>query len=769
MAGAIQRMQGIERVNFFGVRHLSPAASWHLLKLLNKLKPKCVLIEGPSDSDYLISGISREEVVPPIAILAYTADKPVSTVFYPFAEYSPEYQAMKWAASSKAEAHFIDLPSGVMISLNPFKGDEKENSGYYSFVEGLYSDLIKQGGENSYDSYWERNFEHNLNEGAYNETVTLHSAEIRGLLEPEEFKCMPSSNAVDLVRESYMVGQIQKYLLKYKPEEIAVVTGAYHTARMKYETMPMSVGELGELPRRSSKLTLMPYSFYRLSSRSGYGAGNSAPEYYQLMWSSMQGNDLGALPIKYISKLGRLVRGNGGYCSTANIIEAVRLSYALTYLKGGAMPTLSDLHDACVACIGHGEFSELATAFALSDIGVAFGYLPEGISQTPVQDDMNRELKRLKLEKYKSTISQKLDLDLRGNLKVKSEEAAFLDLNRSVFLHRLQFLGIGFAQKAVVNQEGATWRESWVLGWSPEVEAKVVESVLKGDTIELAAAFHLRDKLEGCKNIQEAAKLISISYICKLSGGTDNAASVLQALAVDSGDFSGTVEAARELSMVIQYGDIRRFNTSALEPLLQQLFLHACLMLLSVSSCDNKAAVSIADAINTMHIISQENSEIVDGMEWDKALWGLAGRDDKNAKLSGAAFAVLLERGLITDEFCSTEISRRLSPGVPADLGAGWFEGMSMRNHYALLSRINLWRELDNYISSLEDEEFRKALVYMRRAFGGFEAYEKNSIAELLSDFWGEGDTDMAVFIQGGLEGAEASEIDGLNDFDFDM
>lgn len=774
MAGTVQRMPGIERVNFFGVRHLSPAASWHLLKLLNRVKPKCVLIEGPSDADYLIEQITGDNVVPPIAILAYTSEMPVSTVLYPFAEYSPEYQAMKWAAESKAEVRFVDLPSDISISLNLHgRGKDEENvdggDEYYEYTRRLYAELTRRNGECSFDSYWERNFEHNLNEDTYNNAVTMQSAEIRSLLEPLEYESLPESNAVDLVREAYMTGQIQKSLGQYAPEEIVVVTGAYHALRMRRETEPMAAGEIEKLPHRDARLTLMPYSFYRLSSRSGYGAGNAAPEYYQLMWECMKENRLNEFPAEYVSKLGRSIRECGGYCSTANVIETVRLSFGLTYLKGGSLPTLADLHDACIACIGHGDSGEVATAFAMADIGTAFGSLPEGVSQTPVQDDMNRELKRLKLEKYKSTISQKLDLDLRENIKVKSPEAAFIDLNRSTFLHRLVFLGIDFAKKMNQNQDGATWRESWVLSWSPEVEIQVVESVLKGETIELAAAFLLKERLEECKNILQAAQMISVAYICKLTAGVDNAVSTLQAIATDSGSFPDTAKAAQELSMLIQYGDIRRVETGSLIPLLQQLFLRSCLILTDAASCDDKAAVDVAAAIGVMQTISQENFELVDGEEWIKALWDLAMRDDKNAKLSGLAFAVLLERNLVSDELCAKEVSRRLSPGVPADLGAGWFEGLSMRNHYALLSRAELWCELDCYIQSLDDDEFKRSVVFMRRAFGSFEPREKNGIAELLGGFWGIDITSAAVFLQGGLDEGETEALEELNDFDFDI
>ena len=53
----------------------------------------------------------------------------------------------------------------------------------------------------------------------------------------------------------------------------------------------------------------------------------------------------------------------------------------------------------------------------------------------------------------------------------------------------------------------------------------------------------------------------------------------------------------------------------------------------------------------------------------------------------------------MANEDLAREVSRRLSPGVPADLGAGWFEGLAKRNRDALLARQPLWEELAGYVA----------------------------------------------------------------------
>jgi len=778
-------VSGIERVNIFGVRHLSPSAAYHLRELTKRIKPKLILIEAPSDATELIEHLQNPKVKTPVAILAYTQELPVDTLLYPLADYSPEFEAIRKTKKVATNARFIDLPSDVFLGLKHQRGGEEELSelatDYFALVRSVYDEVAQIGQEglsSNYDDYFERNFEHNLNDGSFQKTLWQSSAEFREILEPEEAKATPKENAITLIREAYMAKQIQDAIEEgkkegFKPEQIIVVTGAYHAKRLLHTT-PMTQEEFDNLPKRKSKLTLMPYSYLRLSSRTGYGAGNKAPAYFQLMWECMQENRLEELPSEYMTRLGRVLRDDGGYAGTSNVIESVRLAKGLAYIQGGSMPTLKDLHDGAIACLGHGELSELATAFAHVDVGTKFGELPEGVSQTPLQDDFNREIKRLKIEKYKSTVAARLELDLRENIRLKSEESRFLDLNRSTLLHRLSFLGIKFAvpERHANRGDTSTWKEEWVVQWSPEVEIQIVEAVVKGETIEVASAYVLREKLDDCSDVFVAAELISIACICNLTSVIGSALSTLQRLTAEANDFVKAADACFTLSQIIQYGDLRNFDTKPLEPLLSQLFLRSSLLLIDYASCDDKAATAAISAIEALHRVSQENLDLVDDNTWTKELLNLASRDDKNSKLSGIAFAILLERNLVNEDFCAREVSRRLSPGSPADLGAGWFEGMSLRNRYALLSRISLWQELDAYIQSLDDEEFKRGLVYLRRAFSSFNAREINSVAELLGDLWQTNSTtaqDITISLLDDLNEDEQDALSELEDFDFDI
>lgn len=774
-------------VHIFGVRHLSPGGSKHLLDDLNRIKPKIILIEGPSDASSEIRHITQRQTKPPIAILAFTEELPVRTALWPLASYSPEYQAMKWAADHKAQSVFIDLPSSVMIALQDMRKHEQQQRAessptpdpeqftpqaevlHEAVHESLYDQIAQLSGEDDYDMYWERNYEHNLNEHAYRQAILQFSEQMRELTEAEEQHSSASEHAYNAIRESYMRRQIKQTIESgYQPEDILVVCGAYHAAALSHVSDIMTDQELQSLPSSSTKLTLMPYSYYKLSSMSGYGAGNHAPHYYEMMWQQMNREALDELPHLYLSSVARLLRKAGTHRSTAEVIEAVRMAQSLSALHGGSIPVLRDLQDAAQTLLGHGDLSVIAESLAQINVGTTIGQLAEGVSQTPIQDDLNRLLQQLKLTKYKTTIAQDLMLDLRENRRVQSKESAFLDLHRSFLFHRLRLLNIHFVQQQQTQQDQATWAERWIIQWSPEVEIQVVESTLLGETVEIAAAYVLQQKLDHCLTIAEASDLILIACESGMVTQLENGRQTLQRLAVDNQDVIQITLAARSLSKIIQYGDLRRVDTTPLIPLLEQLFTRASLFLVTSCQCNDEVAHEMMKSISELHTIGLDHIEQLDYQLWLEQLTEVMERDDLNAKLSGFACSLLIERNQVSATQLAAEVSRRLSPGVPADLGAGWFEGLSSRNRYMLLSRTSLWEQLHQYIESLEDDDFVRALVFLRRAFSTFSPSEKNMIAELLGELWGVNTEQAAEILTEELKEEEAKMIDDLNDFDFE-
>lgn len=749
--------------NFFGIRHLSPAGAYYLRGFLDEKQPKLVLVEGPSDFGDMLNDMVRAETKPPIAVLAYTKEAPVRTVLYPFAEYSPEYQAIQWCHKHHVECRFMDLPSETFLAI-PENGMQEAEGEEARINAGrsVYEQLDQQSGEDGHDTFWERVMEQAGSMEAYHLGANSFGANIRSLTEGKE-----NDWAETVLREAYMRWQIRKAVDDgVEPEDIVVVTGSYHVEGLK--SWQDDDEELSKIPKVEANHTLMPYSYYRLSTRAGYGAGNKAPAYYALLWEGLNRGEPMYAVYSYLIRLATYQRGKGNPVSSASVIEAVRLAMSLAQLRGGTIASLRDLRDAAETCLGEGRVSNIILATADTEIGTAIGALPDGVSRTSIQEDFYRQLKDLKLEKYRDITAQDLMLDLRENRRVSSEKSAFMDLHRSFFLHRLRVISVSFAQQQAVSQDNATWSEHWVARWTPEAEIELVESALKGDTVEGAASFAMKERVEGAGTMGDIALVIEDACCCGMESAVGYATAALQKMAVDAASVEDLAKTAQRLSVVIQYGNIRRINATPLEPILQQLFYRACLILEAACVCDDAASKVIITAMEQLNSAELAHA-FLDHTEWIRVLDSISERDDLNTKLSGFAAAILLERGSMDTNQLRTEVSRRLSKGIPADLGAGWFEGLAMKNRYALIARLSLWESLNDYLVTLDDEEFKRALVFLRRAFADFSAAEKDQIAENLGELLGLNGQEVSEVVNAVLDESAQQMIEGLDDFDFDF
>ena len=75
-----------------------------------------MLIEGPADADPLLRWVLADGMEPPLALLAYAPDQPQIAAFWPFARFSPEWQAMVWAAGTGSRSRFCDLPAAMVLA-----------------------------------------------------------------------------------------------------------------------------------------------------------------------------------------------------------------------------------------------------------------------------------------------------------------------------------------------------------------------------------------------------------------------------------------------------------------------------------------------------------------------------------------------------------------------------------------------------------------------------------------------------------------------------
>ncbi|MHA2364556.1 MAG: DUF5682 family protein, partial [Candidatus Hodarchaeales archaeon] len=135
---------------FLPIRHHSPSCSIKIKQWILKNKPDAILVEGPASSSHLIELLLHPQVTPPLALYDYLVDKknqfglngintPSEDIPYrfhswhPFADYSPEYQALKIGSEVDAYLEFIDL--GLEDRLKAIKKAQVEQNAGKEFLD----------------------------------------------------------------------------------------------------------------------------------------------------------------------------------------------------------------------------------------------------------------------------------------------------------------------------------------------------------------------------------------------------------------------------------------------------------------------------------------------------------------------------------------------------------------------------------------------------------------------------------------------------------
>ncbi|MFD7624359.1 DUF5682 family protein, partial [Streptomyces sp. NPDC059802] len=93
-----------------GVRHHSPALAAVVPALLEEARAEVVCVELPTDFQPWLEHLADPETITPVALAGAGEGGRLS--FYPFADFSPELAAVRWARSRGVEVVCCDLPLG---------------------------------------------------------------------------------------------------------------------------------------------------------------------------------------------------------------------------------------------------------------------------------------------------------------------------------------------------------------------------------------------------------------------------------------------------------------------------------------------------------------------------------------------------------------------------------------------------------------------------------------------------------------------------------
>ena len=108
-----------ESVHLFCIRHHGPGSARSLLAALAALEPDCILVEGPPDAQEVLPLALHAEMAPPVALLVYARDDLQRAAFFPFAAFSPEWQAIRFGLERGVPVQLMDLPQAHALAVEP--------------------------------------------------------------------------------------------------------------------------------------------------------------------------------------------------------------------------------------------------------------------------------------------------------------------------------------------------------------------------------------------------------------------------------------------------------------------------------------------------------------------------------------------------------------------------------------------------------------------------------------------------------------------------
>ena len=722
-------------VRIFGIRHHGPGSARSVRAALEAYVPDVVLVEGPADADPLLPLVAADGMLPPVALLAYAADDPRAAIFWPFAVFSPEWQALTWAATHGVPAHCCDLPATNLLADRPTPpaaapgptrpestvdteepGEPAEPAGTgEAIVERVRMDplavLAEAAGFDDPERWWEDLVESRRDGDGPFEAITEAMAELRAAAPDQD----PAEKLREDRREAYMRTVLRTALKTH--QKIAIVCGAWHAPALT-APLPTAAADarvLAGMPKRKVAVTWAPWTHGRLAAASGYGAGVTSPGWYDHLFNTPD------LPIaRWLTRVAGALREEDLPVSSAHVIEAVRLAEALAVLRGRPLAGLAEVTEATRAVLVDGDELMLELVARRLVVGEALGAVPDDAPAVPLAVDLRAQARRVRLKE--DALEKTYELDLRKPT----------DLARSRLLHRLRLIGIewGTPARAAARNLG-TFRETWSLTWRPELAVDIVEASVWSTTVAAAAAARVAD---APGTLIELTSKVEATLLADLPDALPPLLAALDARAAADTDVAHLMEALPPLVRALRYGDVRDTDTSALDHVADALLVRIRAGLAAaLTGLDDESAMLLRRRITDVHaaVVLREQPDARDG--WLTTLADIAGRDDVHGLVTGQLVRLLLDGGRIDAAEAGIRLSRALSVGSPPPAKAAWVEGFLEGGGLLLVHDAALLRVLDDWVSGLDRDTFTDVLPLLRRTFGSFAGPERRSLGHRIT------------------------------------
>jgi len=727
----------------FGIRHHGPGSARRLRAALDAWRPDLILIEMPADADKVLREVVTNGLRPPVALVLYDARDIERASFYPFAGFSPEYQAIDWAVAYDVDVRPIDLPARHYLAaravdtpptLFATTGPPPEEPSVLpgktrrQLQEQLRRDplslMAELAGYTDSEAWWDATLER-----GHDDAAAVFDALLAMVAELRE--TFPSaSDDENQRREAFMRTEIRK-ALKTGAERIAIIVGAWHGPAVadvhKYKAST-DKAILKGLPKVKIAAAWVPWSYPRLARAGGYGAGVQSPNWYRII------HDFPANPVdRWMATAAKMLRGEGFDASPAMATEGVGLAKTLATLRDHEQPGIQELEQALLGTLAAGRPERLALIHEKLTVGTTVGFVPPDVTTVPLLEDLNRELKSTRMAKYWETAGEQYLKATKANPRGFIDLRAPNDLRKSYLLHRLNILEITWGKFQPAGPDSqSSFKEVWLLEWQPEYSLFLIERASYGNTLAIAAGRYAAEKAADLRTVRPLAQL---TLDCLRAGLTDvvpDLMVLLRARAAETTDVASLLAALPTLVQTSRYGDSRKTDTTALLLVIDELLprLAAGLPAAATNIDDEQALELLGHLAGANYALAQLDNELHTAV-WTDGLRRTSAAGGVHHLIEGHAVRLLYDYELLEDAETARRFSRALSAANGAHAVAQWLSGFLYGSGQLLFHYPPLWELVDDWVAGLEWVEFENILPLLRRTFADFSVFDRQRLLGL--------------------------------------
>ena len=773
-----QRAWGEAGVHLAPIRHHSPACALALRALLEQVSPAVVLIEGPAEYTGLLPALQDPDTVPPVAVLSL-ADRTAS--YYPRAEFSPEWIALRWAGEHGAEAVFIDRSPGADDDCRDESRDDSHDghgvaartlqAEYHLARSAALDALAARLGCRDHDEVWEQLFEDRgtADIRAWRDffSDTLAWSGLARLDAEREVLDSDGTHA----REAVMAAALRERLPRATGGgrdggPIVVVTGAFHALALldALDNTPEAAWLPSADPRPGGESWLIRYDFSRLDSLRGYGAGMSSPGLWRRAWRARTGAhaDPGVpagprgFATAVVLDVVNALRGLGEPLGTAQARATVEQALGLAALRGRACPGRTDLLDALTSCLVKDDTglsgnlgAAVAAVFAASDLG----RVPAGTASPPLVAEVRARLRALRFA-LDDAAERRVSLDTAR--KPRHRE-------RRELLAAMRFVGSGFAWQTggadlVAGTGAGQFIEEWAYAWTPMVEASLVRAAQEAPTLDILVRLRLAERLSGEIGAAALAGILTELAVMGMDEDAEQVCDALEAALTDLSDLAGLAEALHRLVALVEgSGRLRldrvrprlrimlRRGTAAVARLVAELVgleddeaaeaVDALIavrdLLVRLARADDDDGAHALGASGTVEAADPERGAVlreIDALRRARATAPV---------LAGCATGIAATIGTLTRQEVTDAVVARLSHGTDPAALADFLVGLVRTSPDVILRAPDTLRTITRVLTCLDESGFLAVLPDLRRAFTALRPIETHRLAEQIASLTG--------------------------------